>query len=116
MKNIKIKRIYFEPMSLYQKAKTKSQRALLGYMIKAGFARDPIYGGAFRLVKEIESYNGIYILDSAESAEDTMEIIHIAESAMAGLWDSFSFSEREVTEITMQLGDLNKKGNERHAR
>ena len=109
MKNIVIKQVYYEPLSLYQKADTKSQRALVGYMAKAGYARDPIYGGAFSLLKRIESCAGIYILDTAENAQTTMEIIDIAESAMKGLWDDFMFTERELANIKCQFGDLNTK-------
>lgn len=110
MKCINVKQIYFEPQSLYQKAKTKSQRALVGYMVKAGYARDPIYGGALKLLMAIESYAGVYVLDTKENPETTMEIIRIAESAMLGMWDDFAFSEREMQNMSIQFGDFNKKG------
>ena len=110
MKVIKVKRVYCEPLSLYQKAQTKSQRALLGYMAKCGYLRDPIYGGAFKLVKAIEGYAGVYVLETEEDARTTMEIINIAEDVMLGKWDDFAFSEREINTIQIQFGILQGKG------
>lgn len=110
MKIIKVNRLYCEPQSLYKKAKTKSQRALLGYMAKGGFICDPIYVGAFRLVREIESCDGVYVLQTEENPKTTMEIIRIAEDAMKGMWDDFAFSEREIKTITIQFGNFQPLG------
>ena len=110
MKTITVQQHYYAIEALYSKAKTKSQKAILGYMVKAGLANDAVYGGAFHLVREIESYHGIYILSTNEDAKTTKEIIRIAESAMAGLWDEFTFSEREISTILIQLGNLKGKG------
>lgn len=110
MKEIKIHKTHYAIEALYNKARTKSQRALLGYMVKGGHATDSIYGGAFRLVREIESCAEIYVIATDENLKDTMEIIEIAEAAMKGLWDEFAFSEREINTIIIQLQNLNKKG------
>ena len=110
MKVIKVKKVYCDPQSIYQKAQTRSQRAILGYMAKGGYLRDPIYGGAFKLIKAIESYAGVYVLETDEDAKTTMEIINIAEDAMLGKWDDLAFSEREINTILMQLGHLQGKG------
>lgn len=104
MRNIKVACVIYEPKALYQKAKSKNQRALLGYMVKAGFARDPIYGGAFRLITDVEHTAGLYYLESSEPHKVAMEIIRIAECAMAGMWDELAFSEREINHILHQLG------------
>lgn len=104
MKIIKANRLYSEPQSLYKKANTKTQRALLGYMAKGGFIRDPIYIGAFKLVREIESHAGIYVIQTEEKPKIAMEIIKIAESAILGMWDDFAFSEREIKSISQQFG------------
>ena len=106
MKNIKVRQMYYEAITLYKKANTKTQRSLLGYMIKCGYAKDPIYGGAFRLVRDIESYAGIYHLETEENPKTAMEIINIAEAAMLGMWDDLAFSEKEITNILRQLGNL----------
>lgn len=110
MKNIKVTCATYEPKALYQKAKSKNQRALLGYMVKAGYARDPIYGGAFRLVTEVERCAGLYYLETSEIPKVAGEIIRITESAMAGLWDELAFSEREINHILYQLDTLQGKG------
>lgn len=107
---INVNRLYCEPKSLYKKAKTKSQRALLGYMAKGGFICDPIYVGAFKLVREIESCDGIYFIQTEEKPKVTMEIINIAESAMKGMWDDFAFTEREIKTISIQFGNLQSLG------
>ena len=110
MKIIKANRLYCEPHTLYKKAKTKSQRALLGYMAKGGFIRDPMYVGAFRIVREIESYAGLYVLETDELPEVAMEIIRIAESAMLGMWDDFEFKKKEIKSISTQFGYFNSLG------
>ena len=110
MKTIKANRLYYEPETLYKKANTKSQRALLGYMAKGGFIRDPIYGGAFRLLREIERCVGVYLIQTDEKSKIAMEIINIADAAMHGLWDDFAFSEREIKTISIQFGNLQALG------
>ena len=110
MKTIKVSRIYYEPRSLYKKANTKTQRALLGYMYKEGYLRDPIYGGAFKLIKEIESYAGVYAIHTEEKPKVAEEIVYIAEAAMLGMWDDFAFSEREIKNISVQFGNFQSLG------
>lgn len=118
MKIVNANRLYCEPSTLYKKvqkaienkANTKSQRALLGYMAKGGFIRDPMYVGAFRLVREIESCDGIYVLETEEKPKVAMEIINIAEAAMKGMWDDFAFTEREIKNISVQFGYFQSLG------
>lgn len=110
MKIVKANRLYCEPHSLYKKANTKTQRALLGYMAKGGFIRDPIYVGAFRLVREIEKCDGIYVIDTDEQPNVVMEIVNIAECALKGMWDDFAFTEREIKTIRIQFGYFNSLG------
>lgn len=118
MKIVKANRLYCEPSILYKKvqkaikdkANTKSQRALLGYMAKGGFIRDPIYVGAFRLVREIESCDGIYVIETTENPKVAMEIINIAEATMKGMWDEFAFHEREIKNIAIQFGYFQSLG------
>lgn len=110
MKTIVVKKVYFNIQSMYKKAETKTQRALLGYIVKGGHAGDPVYGGAFHLVKCIESTTGIYALHTEEAPNCASQIVQIAESAMLGMWDDFAFSEREINTILTQLGHLNMKG------
>ena len=96
MKNVKVCEAYWEPISLYRKANVHSvaQLSLLGYMKTDGYLRDPIYGGAFRLLQTMESYAGISI--PIIKKEVDKEIVEIAEKAMLGLWHDFMMKETEV--------------------
>lgn len=109
MRTIKVQRVYYDISALYGKANTRTQRALLGYMVKGGYAQDPVYGGAFKLIKAIEANAGLYTLSTDEPPKTAMEIINIAESAMLGMWDEFSFTDREINSIMIKLGNLNRK-------
>ena len=96
MKNVKVCETYYEPISLYRKVneKSKSQMALLGYMRSDGYLRDPMYGGAFRLLQAMERYAGISI--PVVKGKGDQEIVDIVEKAMLGRWDDFALSETEV--------------------
>lgn len=112
MKIINVSRLYCEPYTLYKKVnkKSKSQRALLGYMAKGGHIRDPLYVGALKLLREMESHAGIYVIQTEEKPNVAMEIIKIAESAMLGMWDEFAFHEKEIKNISMQFGNFQSLG------
>lgn len=113
MNPINVQRIYYEPKALYQKANTRNQRALIGYMIKNVIARDPIYGGAFKLLRDIEESVGIYSLETNEHPDVAMQIIEIAESAMLGAWDEWAFTQREIENILIQMNaNAKKRGGE----
>jgi hypothetical protein len=109
MKNIKICESYWEPISLYRKVnvKSKSQMALLGYMHTDGYLRDPIYGGAFRLLLTMEKYAGINI--PIIKTETDKEIVDIVEKAMLGMWDGFAITETEINREIRKL-EYNLKG------
>lgn len=103
---IKIYDTVFEPMVLYRKANTSNQRALVGYMTKAGMMNDPIFGGAFKVLKDIErcmSNEEIYKLYSCVDSETEQKIIHVAQLALDGKFDRFAISERERNEILKNL-------------
>lgn len=103
---IKIYDTVYEPMTLYRKANTPNQRALVGYMTKAGMMNDPIFGGAFKVLKDIErcmNNEEIYKLYSCVDAETEKRIIHVAQLALDGKFDRFAISERERNEILKNL-------------
>ena len=103
---IKIYDTVFDPMVLYRKANTPAQRALVGYMTKAGLAHDAIFGGAFKVLKEIErcmNNEEIYKLYNCVDAETEKRIIHVAQLALDGKFDRFAISERERNEILKNL-------------
>lgn len=103
MKTIKVEATIYDDMrTIYKLAKTPAQRALLGYMAKAGMATDSIFGGAFKALRGIEwcmEGNVIYSLYPLEDSITHKKIIHIAQLALDGEFDSFAFSAREIESI-----------------
>lgn len=103
---IKIYDTIYDPIVLYKKANTSAQRALVGYITKAGYMQDPIFGGAFKLLKEIErcmNNEEIYELHSCVDEETKRKIVHLAQIALDGKFDRFAISEREKNEIVKNL-------------
>lgn len=102
MKTIKVMATINDIRILYKKANSPAQRALLGYMTKAGVVTDSIFGGAFNLLRSIEwctEGNVIYSLYPLEDSETTKKIIHIAQLALDGEFDAFSIKAREIENI-----------------
>lgn len=109
MKTIKVMATINDIRMLYKRANTTAQRALLGYMMKMGFATDSIFGGAFNLLHSIEwcmEGNVIYRLYPFEDSNTTKKIIHVAQLALDGEFDSFSFSEREIYNIIKNMNNI----------
>ena len=103
---IKIYDTIYEPIILYRKANTHAQRALVGYITKAGLVHDPIFGGAFNVLRNIERCvkdEEIYELYSCVDSETKRKILYIAQLALDGKFDRFSISERERAEILKNL-------------
>ena len=89
---------------MYQKANTKAQKGLLGYMVKCGITADPILGGAFNLLSEVEKCNNrIYILNIACDPDVATEIGNVAERAKIGMYNKYAFSNRELARIMAQI-------------
>lgn len=106
METIKIREVYYDPLSLYQKVNTKSisQRALLGYMNRNGYLRDPIYGGAFSLLRDFESHAGIpIIVQMTHNDKVAKEIYEIANNAMLGRYNSFALPVTFIRETKLKL-------------
>ena len=103
MKTIKVMETKWDILPLYQAAITKASRGLLGYMIKTGRSDDLIFGGAFSLLREIESCHGLYRLKLHGNYK---EIIYITEIAQNGGFDKFAISKTEIKRITNMLGDI----------
>ena len=111
-KVIEIREVHWNPLALYQNANVKSisQRALLGYMEKDGYLRDPIYGGAFALLREFEDANGIPIITSDLPNNRAMEIHDIAERAKLGEFDAFALAPSEIRDTICRLCERRKGG------
>ena len=109
---IQIREVHWEPLSLYQKAniKSKSQLALLGYMTKNGYLRNPIYGGAFSLLKEFESCVCIPIIVQNTDDETAKEIYEIANKAKLGIYDRFALTIGFIKEAKLSLESEMKGG------
>ena len=102
MRTIKVIAMNVDVPTLYKRAKTSAQRALLGYMVKAGVVTDPIFCGAFSVLRNIEwcmDGEEIYSLYPIEDSATVNKIIDIAQSALDGHFDDFSFSTREIDNI-----------------
>ena len=103
---IKIFETIYEPITLYRKANTNAQRALVGYISKAGLFGDPILGGAFNVLKGIErcmSNEEVYELYSLVDNEAKRKILYVVQLALDGKFDRFTISEREKNEIIKNL-------------
>lgn len=110
---VQIREVHWEPLSLYQKAniKSTSQLALLGYMNKNGYLRDPIYGGAFSLLREFESSVGIPIVtQKTKNDEAAMEIYEIANNAKLGRYDRYALTPGFIKETRLTLESEMKGG------
>lgn len=102
MKTIKVIATTTDVPTLYKRARTSAQRALLGYMAKTGEITNPIFCGAFNVLRSIEwcmDGEEIYRLFPIEDAMTVAKIIDIVQSALDGNFNSFAFSVREVDNI-----------------
>lgn len=103
---IKIYDMIYEPITLYRKANTPNQRALVGYITKAGYSQDTIFGGAFDVLHKIErcmQNEEIYELYNCIDDETKRKILHIVQLALDGKFDRFAITERERNEILKNL-------------
>lgn len=108
MKTIKVIATVNDVPTLYKKARTSAQRALLGYMAKTGVITSPIFCGAFNVLRSIEwcmEGDEIYSLYPMEDSVTVAEIINIAQSALDGNFNAFAFSAREVDNIVKYMGN-----------
>jgi hypothetical protein len=95
---IKIYDVVYDTTTLYKKANTDAQRAMLGYIIKSGKTNDPIFGGAFALLRSIERCNNngeIYKLYPIVDEATEKKIVHVAQMALDGKLDKFAINETE---------------------
>ena len=106
MKTIKLYDTTYDILTLYRKANTSAQRALAGYIIKGGYIHNPIFGGAFHFLREVERCmrtEEIYEICSLVNPDIKRQIVHIAQLAIDGDLDKFAMSEREIKETIKQL-------------
>lgn len=101
MRNIGLNTLIYDTLDLLRKTDVGSiaQRALCGYMIKAGIAHNPTYGGAFYALRNIEKAvndEQIYNFIPYVSVAEQKAILDIAQKALDGDYDKFAMSVREI--------------------
>ncbi len=107
MKTITINEVGWDLHLLYREAiQTKARRGLFGYMLRTGRADNLIFGGAFQLLRQLEPVWGkeAYSLRSETAA--AREIIAVTEVALAGGFDRFALSRREMQRTIKALADI----------
>lgn len=106
MKSIKVTEIQYDLKSMYRKANSLSERALLGFMLKAGLTDDVIFGGAFAVLCAVERCKGLYkLLPYCDSKENERKILYVVECALDGEWDDFAISQKEINYNLRRIAD-----------
>ena len=108
MKIIKLNTHVYDIKALYRKAHTSAQRALLGYIVKAGLTDDPTFGGALAFLADVEKAKAdglIYTVESLVDAQTEKSIFHIAQLALDGGFNNFAFSKAYIRAILKALND-----------
>lgn len=106
MKIIKLYDTTYDILTLYRKAKSPAQRALAGYIVKSGNIHNPIFGGAFHFLREVERAmwdNEIYDIHPYVDDITKRQIIHVAQLAIDGDLDKFAMSERQIKDTIKYL-------------
>ena len=106
MKTIRVQQVYYTIPELYRMAAgSKARRGMAGYAIKTGRADNTVFGGAIRLLCDLESLekNERYALDKRETAQITKDIVGCAEAAMAGAFHKYELTEREIRDMIRNL-------------
>lgn len=109
MKIIKLYDTIHDIRTLYRKANTPAQKALVGYITKAGLTQDPIFGGAFKLLCDVERCmdNGdIYTIQNYVERETANKISHVAQLALNGHFDAFAISKAEMEKTLKSLAEV----------
>lgn len=98
----------YDILTLYRKAKTPAQRALAGYIVKSGQIHNPIFGGAFHFLREVEhcmETDEIYDIYSYVDNDIKKRIIYVAQLAIDGELDKFAMSERQIRDTIKHLNE-----------
>lgn len=106
MKTIKLYDTTYDILTLYRKAKSPAQRALAGYIVKSGELHNPIFGGAFHFLRQVEAAMAteeIYDIMPFVDADTKKRIIYIAQLAIDGELDKFAFTERQIKDNIKHL-------------
>lgn len=109
MKIIKLYDTTHDIRTLYRKANTPAQMALVGYITKGGLTQDAIFGGAFKLLCDVERCmdNGdIYTIQNYVDRETASKISHVAQLALDGHFDAFAIRKADRDAILKSLAEV----------
>lgn len=107
MKTITINETGWDLHLLYKEAiKTKARRGLFGYMLRTGRADNLIFGGAFQLLRDLEPVWGKEAYHLRSNTGEGRHIVAVAEVALAGGFDRFALSKREMQRTIQALKDI----------
>lgn len=109
MKIIKLYDTIHDIRTLYRKANTPAQRSLVGYITKAGLTQDPIFGGAFKLLCDVErcmDKGEIYTIQNYVEREMASKISHVAQLALDGHFDAFALRKADMDAILKSLAEI----------
>ena len=109
MKTFNVVEVHWDLDLLYKQAGlTKARRGLFGYMLHTERMRDGVFGGAFRLLMEMENLgkNECYRLVS-QSGVPCHDIVAITEAALAGGFSRFAVPAREIRRVSVAMEELN---------
>ena len=106
MKNIKVMATVYNLSELYKvSGKSKARRGLFGYMLHTARPDNQVFGGAMRLVEDLESVgSNLYKLNMEDEYGE--EIAFIAEMALTGKFKKFALSKREIKKRTKYIVKL----------
>ena len=108
-KIIKLYDTIYDIRTLYRKANTPAQRALASYIVKAGMTNDSIFGGAFKLLCDVEfctSSKDIYKINCYVDSETESKITYVAQMALDGKFDCFMMKKSEMDAIVKALAEF----------
>ena len=106
MTNIPVNNAVINLESMYEHAKTRAQRELLGYIVKYGHTYDTAHIGAFNALCEIErcmSSKEVYILTPGEDINIANQIGDVIEQALQGAYRRYAFTRREIRNILREI-------------
>lgn len=107
MKTICINETGWDLHLLYREAiQTKARRGLFGYMLRTGRTDNLIFGGAFHLLKQLEPVWGKEAYSLRSETPAARDIIAVAEVALAGGFDKFALSKREMRNTIRALDGI----------
>lgn len=107
MKTVKVMECGWDLKFLYREAiRTKPRRGLFGYMLRTGRCDNLTFGGAFYLLQQLESVWGKEAYNLKLESAVAKEIIAIAEVALAGGFDKFAPSKREMANTIKALDGI----------